>query len=105
MWEKLNLKRVYTKPKGRQPDYSAPVVLRANRCTVEDFVSYPQSDPIEKGTSLRKRSQARPPYLDSLRHEQYSGPRLTSVLHNHSAMPFTAASSNSSSQPSCMASR
>jgi ribosome-interacting GTPase 1 len=39
MWEKLNLKRVYTKPKGRQPDYSAPVVLRANRCTVEDFVS------------------------------------------------------------------
>ncbi|PTB81142.1 P-loop containing nucleoside triphosphate hydrolase protein [Trichoderma longibrachiatum ATCC 18648] len=37
MWEKLNLKRVYTKPKGRQPDYSAPVVLRANRCTVEDF--------------------------------------------------------------------
>lgn len=39
MWEKLSLKRVYTKPKGRQPDYSAPVVLRASRCTVEDFVS------------------------------------------------------------------
>ncbi|TWU73632.1 hypothetical protein ED733_002822 [Metarhizium rileyi] len=37
MWEKLNLKRVYTKPKGRQPDYSAPVVLRSNRSTVEDF--------------------------------------------------------------------
>lgn len=44
MWEKLNLKRVYTKPKGRQPDYSAPVVLRANRCTVEDFVSGPQTN-------------------------------------------------------------
>ncbi len=39
MWEKLNLKRVYTKPKGKQPDYSAPVVLRANKSTVEDFVS------------------------------------------------------------------
>lgn len=37
MWEKLNLVRVYTKPKGQQPDYSSPVVLRANRCTVEDF--------------------------------------------------------------------
>jgi uncharacterized protein len=39
MWEKLQLKRVYTKPKGRQPDYSAPVVLRQNASTVEDFVS------------------------------------------------------------------
>jgi ribosome-interacting GTPase 1 len=38
MWEKLNLCRVYTKPKGRMPDYSAPVVLRATACTVEDFV-------------------------------------------------------------------
>lgn len=38
MWEKLNLKRVYTKPKGRAPDYSAPVVLRSNRSSVEDFV-------------------------------------------------------------------
>ncbi|KAG5947654.1 GTP-binding protein rbg1 [Claviceps monticola] len=37
MWEQLNLKRVYTKPKGRAPDYSAPVVLRSNRSTVEDF--------------------------------------------------------------------
>lgn len=38
MWEKLNLRRVYTKPKGRQPDYSSPVVLRSTACTVEDFV-------------------------------------------------------------------
>lgn len=38
-WEKLNLVRVYTKPKGKLPDYTAPVVLRANRATVEDFVS------------------------------------------------------------------
>ncbi|KAK3197743.1 hypothetical protein GRF29_216g1113033 [Pseudopithomyces chartarum] len=37
MWEKLNLVRVYTKPKGRMPDYTAPVVLRSTACTVEDF--------------------------------------------------------------------
>ncbi|KUI65060.1 Ribosome-interacting GTPase 1 [Cytospora mali] len=36
-WEKLQLVRVYTKPKGKMPDYSAPVVLRSTRCTVEDF--------------------------------------------------------------------
>ena len=39
MWEKLNLRRIYTKPKGKAPDYNTPVVLRKNACTVEDFVS------------------------------------------------------------------
>jgi ribosome-interacting GTPase 1 len=43
MWDKLSLVRVYTKPKGKQPDYSQPVVLRASRCTVEDFVGLPIS--------------------------------------------------------------
>jgi developmentally-regulated GTP-binding protein 1 len=38
MWEKLNLRRIYTKPKGKMPDYNAPVVLRSTACTVEDFV-------------------------------------------------------------------
>ena len=38
-WEKLNLVRVYTKPKGKLPDYTQPVVLRSTKCTVEDFVS------------------------------------------------------------------
>lgn len=38
-WEKLNLVRVYTKPKGKLPDYTSPVVLRSNKATVEDFVS------------------------------------------------------------------
>ncbi|EME89074.1 uncharacterized protein MYCFIDRAFT_48748 [Pseudocercospora fijiensis CIRAD86] len=37
MWEKLNLRRVYTKPKGKLPDYTAPVVLRSTNCTVEAF--------------------------------------------------------------------
>lgn len=38
-WEKLKLVRVYTKPKGKMPDYTSPVVLRSTKCTVEDFVS------------------------------------------------------------------
>jgi len=37
MWSRLNLVRVYTKPKGREPDYEEPVVLREGRSTVEDF--------------------------------------------------------------------
>lgn len=37
MWEKLNLVRVYTKPKATLPDFNEPVVLRSDRCTVEDF--------------------------------------------------------------------
>lgn len=36
-WDKLQLKRIYTKPKGKMPDYTAPVVLRTGRDTVEDF--------------------------------------------------------------------
>ena len=27
----------YTKPKGQLPDYEAPVVLKLDHCTVEDF--------------------------------------------------------------------
>ncbi|AAW42267.1 cytoplasmic protein [Cryptococcus gattii Ru294] len=37
MWDKLNLVRIYTKPRGQQPDYSSPVVLQRGKCTVEDF--------------------------------------------------------------------
>jgi len=39
MWETLDLVRVYTKPRGLAPDYSAPVVLRRGKCSVEDFCS------------------------------------------------------------------
>jgi len=39
MWTALDLVRVYTRPKGRLPDYSAPVVLRRSACTVEDFAN------------------------------------------------------------------
>lgn len=37
MWDRLNLVRVYTKPKGRLPDFNEPVVLRNDACSVEDF--------------------------------------------------------------------
>ncbi|EEB07209.1 GTPase Rbg1 [Schizosaccharomyces japonicus yFS275] len=37
MWEYLNLTRVYTRPKGLEPDYSEPVILRSGHCSVEDF--------------------------------------------------------------------
>ena len=36
-WEYLRLVRVYTKPKGQLPDYTAPVVLRTGLSSVEDF--------------------------------------------------------------------
>ncbi|KAJ2226670.1 GTP-binding protein rbg1 [Coemansia sp. RSA 1722] len=37
MWEYLNLVRIYTKPKGLLPDYSAPVVLKKDKSSVADF--------------------------------------------------------------------
>ncbi|KAG6335533.1 hypothetical protein ID866_3563 [Astraeus odoratus] len=37
MWEALKLVRVYTKPRGQSPDYSAPVVLRHGKCSIDDF--------------------------------------------------------------------
>lgn len=48
MWERLNLVRVYTKPKGQQPDYEQPIVLRQNRCTVEDFCNQIHKSLVEQ---------------------------------------------------------
>jgi len=77
MWVKLNLVRVYTRPKGKMPDYSAPVVLRSGACTVEDFVS-------ENNDKLSRRADLR---------------RI------HSATPFTNQLSSNSDRRSCMASQ
>ncbi|KAG9648192.1 GTP binding protein-like protein, partial [Aureobasidium melanogenum] len=64
MWEKLNLCRVYTKPKGKAPDYTAPVVLRANARTVEDFCNAIHKSIVEQfkvaivyGKSVRHQPQ------------------------------------------------
>eukprot|EP00271_Cylindrocystis_brebissonii_P010607 TRINITY_DN26862_c0_g1_i1.p1 TRINITY_DN26862_c0_g1~~TRINITY_DN26862_c0_g1_i1.p1 ORF type:complete len:372 (+),score=79.35 TRINITY_DN26862_c0_g1_i1:276-1391(+) len=37
VWEYLDLIRVYTKPKGANPDYDDPVICPRNRRSVEDF--------------------------------------------------------------------
>lgn len=37
IWEYCNMIRIYTKPKGMMPDYSAPVILHSENPTVEDF--------------------------------------------------------------------
>lgn len=37
MWEYLDLVRIYTKPRGLNPDYSDPVVMNRKNSTVEDF--------------------------------------------------------------------
>ncbi|KAG1681605.1 hypothetical protein FOA52_014113 [Chlamydomonas sp. UWO 241] len=36
-WDYLDLVRVYTKPKGKLPDFNEPVVMHRGQCTVEDF--------------------------------------------------------------------
>lgn len=42
-WDALQLKRVYTKPKGKMPDYEEPVVLRAGRHTGKSTRSFASS--------------------------------------------------------------
>jgi len=37
IWQYMALYRVYTKPKGQIPDYTAPVILPADRCSLADF--------------------------------------------------------------------
>jgi len=38
VWDRCNMLRIYTKPKGRMPDYEEPVILHASRNpTIEEF--------------------------------------------------------------------
>ena len=37
IWDYLHLVRIYTKPKGKLPDYNDPVVVSARSCTIENF--------------------------------------------------------------------
>lgn len=64
MWDRLNLVRVYTKPKGQQPDYEQPIVLRSSSCTVEDFCNHIHKSLIDQfknavvwGTSVKHQPQ------------------------------------------------
>lgn len=37
IWNRCNMLRVYTKPKGQMPDYDEPVILHAENPTIEEF--------------------------------------------------------------------
>eukprot|EP00891_Asterochloris_glomerata_P000250 jgi/Astpho2/250/Aster-02146 len=63
-WEYLDLVRVYTKPKGKLPDYNDPVVLPKSHTTVEDFCNRLHKGIIKQfkyalvwGTSTKHRPQ------------------------------------------------
>ncbi|KAK4394083.1 Developmentally-regulated G-protein 3 [Sesamum angolense] len=48
VWEYLNLTRIYTKPKGMNPDYEDPVILSSKRRTVEDFCNRIHKDMLKQ---------------------------------------------------------
>lgn len=48
VWEYLNLTRIYTKPKGMNPDYEDPVILSSKRRTVEDFCERIHKDMVKQ---------------------------------------------------------
>lgn len=37
IWDRCNMIRIYTKPKGQMPDYEEPVILHAENPTIEEF--------------------------------------------------------------------
>jgi hypothetical protein len=38
VWDRCNMLRIYTKPKGREPDYDGPVILHSAKSpTIEEF--------------------------------------------------------------------
>ncbi|GFQ06580.1 developmentally-regulated G-protein 3 [Phtheirospermum japonicum] len=48
VWEYLNLTRIYTKPKGMNPDYDDPVILSSKKRTVEDFCTRIHKDMLKQ---------------------------------------------------------
>ncbi|WMV26324.1 hypothetical protein MTR67_019709 [Solanum verrucosum] len=48
IWEYLSLTRIYTKPKGMNPDYEDPVILSSKRRTVEDFCERIHKDMVKQ---------------------------------------------------------
>uniref|UniRef100_A0A803MR98 Uncharacterized protein n=1 Tax=Chenopodium quinoa TaxID=63459 RepID=A0A803MR98_CHEQI len=64
VWEYLNLTRIYTKPKGLNPDYNDPVILSSRRRTVEDFCERIHKDMVKQfknalvwGSSVKHKPQ------------------------------------------------
>ncbi|GMN33449.1 hypothetical protein TIFTF001_004163 [Ficus carica] len=48
IWEYLDLTRIYTKPKGMNPDYEDPVILSSKKRTVEDFCERIHKDMLKQ---------------------------------------------------------
>ncbi|KAJ9177689.1 hypothetical protein P3X46_012880 [Hevea brasiliensis] len=48
IWEYLDLTRIYTKPKGMNPDYEDPVILSSKRRTVKDFCNRIHKDMVKQ---------------------------------------------------------
>ncbi|KAG6527999.1 hypothetical protein ZIOFF_010136 [Zingiber officinale] len=48
IWEYLDLVRIYTKPKGLNPDYEDPVILSSKRRTIEDFCNRIHKDMLKQ---------------------------------------------------------
>ncbi|KAK6258975.1 hypothetical protein SCA6_013449 [Theobroma cacao] len=48
IWEYLDLTRIYTKPKGMNPDYEDPVILSSKKRTVEDFCNRIHKDMLKQ---------------------------------------------------------
>lgn len=48
VWEYLCLTRIYTKPKGMNPDYEDPVILSSKRRTVGDFCTRIHKDMLKQ---------------------------------------------------------
>ena len=80
IWQKCNMLRVYTKPKGPGPDYDEPVVLHADGPTVEQFCNRIHKSIMEQfkyawvwgsraGTSPRRSARTTRTVLDPNRHE------------------------------------
>ncbi|CAA2993208.1 Developmentally-regulated G-protein 3 [Olea europaea subsp. europaea] len=64
IWEYLNLTRIYTKPKGMNPDYNDPVILSSKKRTVEEFCNHIHKDMVKQfkyalvwGSSVKHKPQ------------------------------------------------
>ncbi|KAK4773792.1 hypothetical protein SAY87_028811 [Trapa incisa] len=64
IWEYLSLTRIYTKPKGMNPDYDDPVILSSKKRTVEDFCTRIHKDMLKQfkyalvwGSSVKHKPQ------------------------------------------------
>nr|CAB3458678.1 unnamed protein product [Digitaria exilis] len=64
VWEYLDLVRIYTKPKGLNPDYEDPVIVSSKKKTVEDFCNRIHKDMVKQfkyalvwGSSVKHKPQ------------------------------------------------